>query len=114
MELISLLAAWMMPTLALNPFQWVQKLNGNQILDSLQLFQPFQNYCLEPTITQMAFLFHLFGCYVDFQKCTKWPPILAFKKNSSDEFIIGMIRYAQLSIVSPYLVRNKLMTCLTG
>ena len=51
-----------MPTLALTPFQWVRKLKGDQIFNSLQVFQLFQNDPLDNTNSQMAFSFHLLGC----------------------------------------------------
>ena len=35
MKLMSDLAAWMMPSLPLTPFQWVKELKGDQIFDSL-------------------------------------------------------------------------------
>ena len=35
MELMSNLAAWVMPSLPLTPFQWVKELKGDQIFDSL-------------------------------------------------------------------------------
>ena len=81
MELIFYLVVWLVPNLVLTPLQWVQKLNENQIFDSLQLFQLFQNDPSKFTNTQMVFLFHLLGCYGDLHNCTKRPPILAFKKS---------------------------------
>ena len=65
MKLMSDLAAWIMSSLALTPFQWVKKLKGDQIFDSLQVFYLFQNDPLDDTNSQMAFLFHLLGYHGD-------------------------------------------------
>ena len=48
----------------------------------------------------MAFLFHLLGCHGDLHNCKKRPFILAFKKNSDDGVVIGMIAYTRLSVNS--------------
>ena len=98
MKLASRMATWIHPTLPLAPFQWVRKLNGEQIFDSFRLFQLFQNNPGDDFNRQMAFLFHLLGCHGDLHNCKKRPSILALKFNSLDGVIIGMIAYPRLSV----------------
>ena len=98
MKLTSHMAAWIVPTLNLTSLQWVRKFNRDQIFDSLQLFQLFQNDPLDHTGTQMVFLFHLLGCHDDVRNCTKRPSIFALKKNLLDGVIIGVIAYPRLSV----------------
>ena len=80
MKLMSDLAAWVMPSLPLTPFQWVKKLTGDQIFDSLQVFQSFKNDPTNNTKSQMAFLFHLHGYHGYLHNYKKCPSIPAFKK----------------------------------
>ena len=100
MKLLSYLAAWVMPSLPLTPFQWVKELTGDQSFDSLRLFQLFQNDTTDNTISQMAFLFHLLGCHGNLHNCKKCPSIFALKQNSDNGVVIGMIAYTRLSINS--------------
>ena len=94
------MATWIHPTLPLTPFQWVRELYGEEIFDSSPLFQLFQNNLVDNINSQMAFLFHLLGCHGDLHNCKKFPSILAFKKNSDNGLVIGMIAYTQLSVNS--------------
>ena len=93
MTLVSELAAYVQPALPLTPFQWVKELSGKQIFDSLRLFQSFQNDTTDDTNSPSAFLFDLLGCHGDLHNCKKRPSILAFKKNSADGVVIGMIAH---------------------
>ena len=100
MKLVSELAAYAQPSLPLTPFQWVKELSGKKIIDSLRLFQSFQNDTTDDTNSPSAFLFDLLGCHGDLHNCKKRPSILAFKKNSADGVVIGMIAYTRLSVDS--------------
>ena len=100
MTLVSQLAAYVHPGLPLTPFQWVKELLGEQIFDSVRLFQSFQNDKTDDSDSPSAFLFDLLGCHGDLHNCKKRPSILAFKKNSADGVVIGMIAYTRLSVDS--------------
>ena len=100
MTLLSELAAYVEPDLPLTTFQWVKELSGKQIFDSLRLFQSFQNNKTNDSNSPLAFEFDLLGCHGDLHNCKKRPSILAFKKNSANGVVIGMIAYTQLSVDS--------------
>ena len=100
MTLVSQLAAYVHPGLPLTPFQWVKEILGEQIFDSVRLFQSFQNDKTDDSDSPLAFLFDLLRCHGDVHNCKKRPSILAFKKNSADGVVIGMIAYTRLSVDS--------------